>query len=275
MSRTLSSGVGRTIDSRYPSNRFILVAAPLAGFGWMVWKLVSEGDLGAAFIRALIAGGATFLAWAIARELDPDRPWTAGAAAALAAVVIGAGVPSLLVAGGTLLGARITARTTGIAPRTPDLVFVALFAVLVASSDHGLAAGFAIAAVLIIDGWLPDGARALSRPVGIGAAVAVVTAAALWGVIDPSPALPQGPEWFVVAVAVAGTLSLFRPRLVVATGDITGKPLSVTRVKFGRAVALAAALATFLWIGGPGLTSSSVVWSAMAASALPSWPRND
>ncbi|MCJ7725459.1 MAG: hypothetical protein MUP76_03615, partial [Acidimicrobiia bacterium] len=80
-----NSGIGRPIDPRYPSNRFILIVAPLAGLAWRVWKLASEGDWSPAVGRALVAGMATFLAWAIARELDPDRPWTAGVAAVLAA----------------------------------------------------------------------------------------------------------------------------------------------------------------------------------------------
>ena len=58
------------VDPRYPSNLFILIAAPLAGLAWLVWKLASEGDWGAALTRAAVAAGAAFLTWALARELD-------------------------------------------------------------------------------------------------------------------------------------------------------------------------------------------------------------
>ena len=66
------------------------------------------------------AGGGTFLGWAIARELDPDRPWSAGVAAVLAFVVSFIGDPMLAVAGVALLASRIAVRST-VGAGTTDL----------------------------------------------------------------------------------------------------------------------------------------------------------
>jgi len=241
----------------------------------MVWKMATGGDWGAAVIRALIGAGVTFLAWAIGRELDPDRPWTAGVAAVLAAGMIGAGVPSLLVSGAVLLAARVTARTTGLAPRITDLGAVAGFAFLAGVSDAGLAVGVILGLVLVADRFLPGGALFSSVPMGILSVVVVLAATALWGTLVPAPGLPHGPEWAMVPAAVAGLAGLGRPRRVAAVGDFSGKALSVGRARLGRVVAVVAAALTFIWLGGAGLTSAAVVWAALAATALPGQSSND
>jgi hypothetical protein len=274
----MKSAIGRPLDPRYLSNRFILIAAPLSGLGWMVWKLLSEGDWGAAVGRALVAGMTTFLAWAIARELDPDRPWTAGVAAAVAAGTIGAGVPSLLVAATALMAIRIAARTTGWRPQFGDLVFMVGLAAVAGASDAGLAAGVVLGVVLLADRLLPGGAESYSMPMGAIALGAAVAAAAVWGVLEPAGGAPHGSEWAMVPIAIIGLLALGRPGSVSAKGDLSRKPLSVARVRIGRLVAVLAAGLTFAWAGGPGLTSGGIVWAALAASALPtlfSWPAND
>ncbi len=269
MSRPLASGIGRNIDPHYPSNLFVLVVSPLAGLAWMIWKLASEGDWSVAVGRALVAGMATFLAWAIARELDPDRPWTAGVAAVLAAVVIGAGVPSLLVSGAILMTVRVVTRSTGVAPRVTDLVVVGAFGVVVGASDPGLSAAVLLGAALVIDRILPGGAAAASVPIGLVGTAGAVAAAAVWGTLAPAPGLPNGPEWVIAVVALAGLAVLGRSGTVTATGDLGGGTLAAVRVRTGRIVAVVAAGLTFAWLGGPGLTSGSAVWAALAAAALP------
>lgn len=269
MSPSLRTAIGRPVDPHYPSNVFILVAASLSGVGWMIWKLVSEGDWGAAVARAFVAGMVTFLAWAIARELDPDRPWTAGVAAVLATATIGAGVPSLLVAGAALMATRVTSRTTGLVPLPPDLVVLVGLAAFVGSSEVGLASAVVLAVVLMVDRLLPGGASKASFPAGLVAAGVAVAAAAVWGTIEPTGGIPHGAELVMVPVAAIGILALGRPRTVSATGDFSREPLSVLRVRLSRLVALLAAALTFVWMGGPGLTAGSVVWAALAAVALP------
>jgi len=268
MNRSYISGIGRTIDPGHPSNLFALGASVLSGAAWMIWKLASEGDWGAAASRGLAAAVATFLAWAIARELDPDRPWTAGVAAVATAGFIGAGLPSLLVAGGMLMAVRVTARTTGLTPLLTDLIALAAFSVVLGVSDAGLGAGVVLGSALVADRFLPGSALAASVPIGaIGAAGAVV-AAATWGRLGPTAGLPSWPEWVIVPVAVLGLAALGRPRRVDATADYRRVTLSATRVRSGRVVAVAGAGFMVLWLGGPGLVSGSVVWAALAAAAL-------
>ena len=273
MTTSMISAIGRPLDPRYPSNRFVLIAAPLAGLAWMVWKMATEGDWSEALIRAAIAAGATFLAWAIARELDPDRPWTAGVAAVGAAAVIGAGPPSLLVSAGVLLAARIAGRTTGLAPAVIDLIPMTLLAIWLGATDPGLAAGVVLGMVLVADRWLPGGAVSASVPFGLLAVAGAVAAAAMWGVLEPAPGLPAGPEWVVAGVALVGLTALGRPRSCTSPCDHREDPIDARRVRLGRLVAAGAGALTFVWLAGPGLTAGSAAWTALAATALPSLRR--
>jgi hypothetical protein len=246
-----------------------MLTAVAAGAVWFVWKMATEGDWTEAFIRAFLAGMATFLAWALARELDPDRPWTAGVAGILAASVIGAGPPSLWATAAVMLAARLVSRTTGLAPRRGDLIAMAILAALAGSSDPGLVAGVTLGLVLVADRWLPGGARPISLPFGLAAIAAAVGAAAVWGILRPSPGWPDGPEWLILAVAVIGLASLGRPRSCRAPCDYRDEPVDAARVRWARWTAVAAATLTFVWLGGAGLTAGSAVWAGLAAVALP------
>ncbi|MEX2551778.1 MAG: hypothetical protein WD627_02080, partial [Actinomycetota bacterium] len=70
----------RLLDFRLASNRFIALATIVVsglGFGY---ELNDGGSFGEAVARGVQFGAGVFLAWAIARELDPDRPGSATAA---------------------------------------------------------------------------------------------------------------------------------------------------------------------------------------------------
>ena len=273
MASQLNSAIGRPLDPKYRSNLFIMVMALAAGAAWFVWKMATEGLWDEAFFRAFNAGMAAFLAWALARELDPDRPWTAGVAGIVAASVIGAGPPSLWVTAAVMLGARVVSRTTGLAPQRGDLIAMVILAALAGGSDPGLVAGVALGSALVADRWLPGGARAIALPFGLAAIAAAVGAAAVWGILRPSPGLPEGPEWVIVAAAVIGLAALGRPRECRAPCDYRDERVDAGRVRWARLWSVTVAALTFVWLGGPGLTAGSAVWAALAAVALPTMRR--
>ena len=273
MASRSTSAIGRPLDPQYRSNAFIVVAAVAAGAAWFVWKMVTEGLWDEALLRGFNAGMATFLAWALARELDPDRPWTAGVAGLLAAAVVGAGPPSLWMTAAVMLGARMVSRTTGLAPRRGDLIAMTILAALTGGSDPGLIAGLALGLVLVADRWLPGGARPIALPFGLVAIATAAGAAAIWGVLAPMPGSPAGPEWVIVAAAAVGLASLGRPRSCSAPCDYRDQRVDARRVRLARWMAVATATLTFVWLGGPGLTSGSAVWAALAAVSLPTLRR--
>ena len=72
------TGIGRLIDLRHRSNRYIVVATFVGGFGTLIWRW--SNGLDDVLLWAFRAAAAVFLAWAIGRELDPDETMSAGVA---------------------------------------------------------------------------------------------------------------------------------------------------------------------------------------------------
>ena len=64
------TALGRPLDPRYISNVIAVIGALAAGSAFFLFSVVFEEAVAAS---PLGAAGAVFLAWAIAREIDPDR----------------------------------------------------------------------------------------------------------------------------------------------------------------------------------------------------------
>jgi len=266
MDPTRFSSIGRGLDPRFPSNLFVLLFTPLAGVVAGVVALVSGDGVGSAARAGLLSGGTAFLAWAIAREIDPDDPIPAGAAAVAAPFVLLIGDPGLGIMAASLLTARILVRSTGLVPRPTDLVAVAGLAWYVATRPGGLPAALVLAAAVAADRRLPGEDSQWSVPAALAAAGGAVVAAALTGGIAIEAVAPAGWEWLLVGVAGAGALLVLRPPLVVSVCDATDERITERRLRVGRLGALASASGPLLWLGGPGLAVAAGTWAAMAAS---------
>ena len=80
-----------------------------------------DGDPG--WGLAFNAGVGSFLGWALAREIDPDRPNSAALSGALTGAAIALGGASLLLPVALILvTARVLHRSTGLPPTLLDLV---------------------------------------------------------------------------------------------------------------------------------------------------------
>ncbi|MFT2719327.1 hypothetical protein ACMT4L_04920 [Deinococcus sp. A31D244] len=127
------SALARPLDFSYPSNR--VAAAGSAGAALLALAF------GRPWAQAAGVGGAAFLAWATARELDPDHPVTANAALPVAAAVAllgGAGNPLAGLA--VLSGVRLIAGTTGEPATSADHAGLLLQSLLAGASGERAAA---------------------------------------------------------------------------------------------------------------------------------------
>lgn len=117
------SGLARGFNMRRLSNR-------IAIFGWLGSLLVFIGVAVVgdrlSYSEALTSSFAVLLAWAIGRELDPDRPHVATATMTIAAVLVFFEVPAVLVVFAAMVCLRMVSGTTGAALTRIDLVVVAL-----------------------------------------------------------------------------------------------------------------------------------------------------
>jgi hypothetical protein len=133
----LLTGLPRNIDLAFPSNRFAVIVS----FAVTVALAIISRD-GAI---ALLSGVTSFFAWALGRELDPDRPRTANLSAITVGLVLGVlAINDRLLLHDLLLGAivtvalmvnaRVMTRTTGLSATAFDaatLLAVAFGSVLV------------------------------------------------------------------------------------------------------------------------------------------------
>lgn len=125
------TGLGRPLDPAHRSNRLAMSVTSLSGISaaFLSWLFDGSPDVIGSGVVAL----GVFLAWAIAREIDPDRPGSATAAMLIAWPVALLAPPALLAAGVVLLGVRIMAGTVGGSLTTTDYLILIGASALAAS----------------------------------------------------------------------------------------------------------------------------------------------
>jgi hypothetical protein len=100
----------RWFDLRLPSNRFVIAASSLAAIGVAVYSIGQGDTAGAAISRGLEGGFSVLLSWALARELDPDRPSSAVAAGIAGFLIFLTGPTNLGAVTALLFAVRIVGR---------------------------------------------------------------------------------------------------------------------------------------------------------------------
>ena len=128
------TGLYRKVDLTYPSNLLAVTVALAASI--FVGLITRDGWI------SILSSAATFSAWALGRELDPDRPRTANLSAITVALVLNALAfngflvfkdvfLAAITTGSMMVSARVMTRSTGLAATALDAA--ALFAVALGS----------------------------------------------------------------------------------------------------------------------------------------------
>lgn len=270
MSRLISiTGMARIIDPRLRSHQFHLAVAVLGGLITMAVELEKQGSLTDALGPATNAGVTVFLAWAIAREVDPDEPRTANLAAVLAVVArLLAGPGSLIALAMLLLATRIVLRSTGVKPTILDgFLFLPAAAFVAGGTVTGWMAALTLAYALAHDHRLPDPAGRYSL---ISAFVVSATASA--GVIlsDGFGSGWMAPAAAPLAITAAGIVAgLFLPGYIpMSKTDYTGEMLEFFRLRSARWVLLGGYLLTVVVGGGAAMAGLSAVAAVLIAATL-------
>lgn len=263
----IRAGIGRPLDLSLPSNRFVVGAtlAASAVAGW--WALFAGHGLAGAVGVGVSAGGSAFLAWAVGRELDPDRTATAGVAAVAAPWMVLVGQPGLLLSGLWLLGLRLITGTTGRAPLPVDLALVLGLAVAVAARTNGLVGAMAGISMVALSAVVADPARKRVLTWMIAGTVLVAASGALWGRIEAPEAL-GGAAWAWVSLALVASLGgVVGPVTITSTSDRSGEPLDHRRIRLARVAAGAACAAAIAWEGSTAAHRLAPVLAAVLATA--------
>jgi hypothetical protein len=262
------SGLARPIQPGYPTNRWIALSTlAVLVVGW-VWRGLAGAGWLAAGGWAALAAIAFFLAWALARELDPDRERAAFAAAGLmlpALIAAGAGwiaLPDLAALFLVLLAARALNRTSGHTATVADGAVVLGLGLWLAVNGQPLyfAAG---AIALLLNGVL--GPRNPHRLMTAAAAIAAVIAVVVIGQALWTQALSLPAIFAAIAVGLLYAASVRAAGEIGSTAD-TGEQLLPARVRAGQMLALTTGLAAVIW-DGAALVALLPLWAAMAAVA--------
>lgn len=232
------SALARHIDVRHASNRFVLIAAVLGGIVAFGYRWITDGD--DPFLWAFRVGAATFLGWAIARELDPDHPRSAGFAAVAAGSTVGFGAPEIGAAAGLLIAFRIVARTTGMSAHPWELAMVVGFAGYLATSRAAWPAAIILVAALWVDGGHEHRPHPPARIAAIGGAFLVLAVAVFTFSTEPAIGRSGIATAILVFAGLAGWVGASRLAAPSTTGDRDRQPLARSRVAQARLLAGAA-----------------------------------
>lgn len=263
----LTPAMTRPFDLRYLSNRLVLLGTPASGVVAGAVTLLRTGSIAEAASVGFWVGGSFFVAWAVARELDPDRPVTAVIAACVAPWAIVVARPDLLASAVVLLVARAVAGTTGRWMRWADVV---LFTAVGGSSLVDDAAvgplGVGVLAMLLVAARFSE---SRTQPAVIAVLFAIGTGLAVAGAPGGVTMSTEG-RVILVAGGVVGLLGSLRPSRVDAATDRRGGSVSASRVRAARFVATASAGVAAL-VADPA--AMAPVWAAVVTVAVPGGTR--
>lgn len=252
------SSLSRSYDLSLPRNRFILV---LTAAGAIMGFIIGYRSFWAGVLQAAVAAAIVFLAAALAKEVDPDKPSASLLAAGLGLPFIGPADPLSPVALFWLLGSlRLLNRSTGVQPRTSDVLGLIVLSGWLSWQVTPLF-GILMGGCLILDGLLPSGLQANRLTGG-----AILLASAIgWSSSHQSHEILQ--PWqigFIMAIAIAFIgLVILKNDQTSAVDDATGKPLHALRVQAGQAFALSAGLSSASLLGKVGITLYAGLWAAL------------
>lgn len=255
-----SSGLGRPLDPKVPSNRAALVGTAAAGVLTLASHLVAGRPKP---IRAAVATAeACFMAWAIGRELDPDEPSTAILAMPIAMAGRVFGRPGLGASYPALLAARLASGTVG-APLQPiDAAHVAGVGLLAGARPASWPSVAGIGVGLSRDRALGD-----LTSIGVGVTVLAGAVGAIAAKAAPKPRLP-GPLGVAWLAAVAGAgIATARAGAVRSRTDVGDRPIEASRVSLARSLVLGGVLLGAAIDGRRAITSTVPLAAAVLATA--------
>ncbi|MCB0878925.1 MAG: hypothetical protein KDC46_08090 [Thermoleophilia bacterium] len=257
------TSLARSVVPWHPATAWALLASAIV--------FVSAGT-SHGFHSGVRGGIATFLAWAIVREIAPRRA-IASALAPFAAVPFA--IPAqtdLLSCVGALLAARIAVRSVGDPPTAFDCIALVGLAGWLATRLPGLPVAIVLAAVTFADSR--DARR--SRLAGAAMLAAAIVVGSTEGTLTFRPGWD---DHAMGAQVLLGLLLVTAPVLLAwplpsrlrARDDRGHGPLRGDRVRSGRIAVVAAVAAAVAWTGTDGAFELSSASAAIVAATI-AWP---
>jgi hypothetical protein len=260
------SSITRAIDLNYPTNRIIVEITLLFLLGTAGFQLIMGKAISSALYSGLIAGASVFLAWAFARELDPDNELSAFFAAFLGcAGFLFFPSPFLLALFLEILLIRIVNRSTGLPSKTSDSIAVLLLSGWISSQGNWIF-GLFTALAFFLDSFLPEPNRQ-NRIFGLIAFIASLLAF----IRTPgkeSILLDAELGLFILAAVLLFIPHVLSSRKIKSRGDLTGIPLDSLRMQAAQLTAMLSAGLSAVLGGVAGAESLMPLWGAILGISL-------
>ncbi|ULH17296.1 hypothetical protein MF271_18230 (plasmid) [Deinococcus sp. KNUC1210] len=226
------SALGRPLDLNYPSNRLALYGAG----GAILLGLVLKRS----WRQALGIGGAAFLGWATARELDPDYPDTAalalglaGAASVIASFEHTEQAQAVLPGFAALSSVRLLVGTVGPVPTLPDAAALSVQGGLAAFAGTRSAALMPAAAL-----GLSSGQHDVLSPEGSWSLVALAGGLLPWKRAERHRRSIVGDVLSLAALGLGTRLTALETPI--SDCDQAPRKVAASRLRSGRALSLGA-----------------------------------
>ncbi len=255
------STLGRPVDIRYRSNRFIAGFIAVVLFGTFAINLANNHSVDKSGVIAFNMMLTTFVAWAIGRELDPDFNLSAYLAAPLAIIVaVLWDPPAILAIAGTMFAIRLVNRTVGPPPTTLDLGVLVIASGLLSAMGHPIV-GAGIGMGIGLNHFLPKPDHSRSLPTALLALIAVG--------IGTIIALPIDIDWTFDPIAVVVIISItvlylyatrHNPSTPESSCDLIDEKLNPTRILVGQYIALAIGMLNIIVFANDGVLILSALW---------------
>jgi hypothetical protein len=262
------SGLSRPLSYKWFTHRllFICLAAAFLIAAASHLADVQEG-LGSAAAFGLRISLGVFFSWAITRELDPDAPWAAMLAIALASAALWFWpFPHLKLFFLVLLLLRLVNRSTGVEAKILDvLLILALTGWLL--YEEQLIAGVFAALALWSNGRLPN-----PQPSHKYIALGVVMLTSLAIMYYPAQRMPNELSmWINISIITIATgFALYSRQLkkVKSTAEATAQPLYLVRVRAAQLISLLVFTVFSLWYGDWLFVQIIIIWATFGAIFL-------
>jgi hypothetical protein len=240
------SSLGRPLDPRYKSNRLAILGSAAAGLLILWFNFFASTPLDTSAVTAAIG---VFLAWAIGRELDPDRPRVAALAMAISLPAIFLGPPALMLGFGTLVATRAISGTVGAPLQRVDLLaLVGMAGLLGAGGITSVALpGLLVAAVLSERNRRGPIPLVAGMVVAAGVGAAVARPSLVWEAAT-------GTEFVLLGLTIGAAFSQ-APAAIASLADLGGR-MSSHRIRVSRWVAAGTVALGFILGGGPGVVAA-------------------
>lgn len=263
--RQLSS-LYRPIDIHTPSN-VVAVAAAILTVAIVALIGVGDGDATATvLVEGVFAGATVFIAWVIARELDPDYQRSGLIALPVALVIyLLIGESALFSVATLIIGARFLDRTVGPMPKPSDGVVLAGVVALAILFHGQWFLGMVVFVALLFENMLPNTDPKWYLYAG-GVALATLGATFLSSNLGLRWQFDGVAFGVALVTSAAFLVKLLRqPRYLQSRCDDGSMYLRWERVAAAQVFVLMAALASLLFQGADGIAAMGSAWAAMGA----------